>query len=121
MIVSGLLFSDDCDRLRAFWAEPRMPSRVKFGVRPAVAAALSEVGDLIVLAPLAPAESCCGDGISTVKSRFGSGGYCLTTEAGAAAGVVMVAVTEWGESPLEEGDMVELCRPQHQADGSSSS
>lgn len=79
-----------------------MPSRLKFGVR----AALSEFGDLIVLAPFEPAESCCGDGISTVKSRFGSG-YCLTTVALAAA--VMVAVTEWGESPLEDGDM--LSRP----------
>lgn len=95
---SGLL-SDDWDRFRAFWAEPRMPSRLKLGVR-AAAAALSELGDFSVFAPLAPAVS-WGEGISTEKSRFGSGN-CLAME----ALVVMVAVAECGESPLDDGDML---------------
>jgi hypothetical protein len=102
-IESGLL-SDDCDKFRAFWADPSMPSRLKVGVRAAAAAAaaLSELGDLSKLAPLEPAAS-WGEGISTVKSRFGSG-YCLTMVA--LADVVMVAVAESGESPLEDGDML---------------
>lgn len=99
-MVSGLL-SDDCDKFRAFCAEPSMPSRLKFGVR-AAAAALSEFGDFSRF-PLEPAAS-WGEGISTVKSpRFGSGN-CLTTLA--LADVVMVAVAEWGESPFEDGDML---------------
>jgi hypothetical protein len=82
---SGLL-SDDWDRFRAFWAEPRIPSRLKLGVR--AAAALSELGDFSVFAPLEPAAS-WGEGISTEKSRFGSGN-CLAM----VALVVMVAVAE---------------------------
>jgi hypothetical protein len=96
--VSGLL-SDDCDRLRVFCAEPRMPSRLKLGVL----ADLSEPGDFRVPVPLAPVAS-CGEGISTEKSRLGSGN-CLATAA-ALADVVMVAVAECGESPLDEGDML---------------
>ena len=96
--LSGRL-SDDWDRLRAFWAEPRMPSRLKLGVR---AAALSELGDFNELAPLEP-EVSWGEGISTEKSRFGRGN-CL--EMLALAEVVMVAVAECGESPLEDGDML---------------
>jgi len=64
---------------------------------------LSEFGDLSRPAPLEPAAS-WGDGMSTVKSRFGSGYCCLTIVELAA--VVMVAVTECGESPLEDGDML---------------
>ena len=63
---------------------------------------LSEFGDFSVFAPLEVGPS-WGEGISTVKSRFGSGN-CLAMEALAA--VVMVAVTECGESPLEDGDML---------------
>jgi hypothetical protein len=96
-IASGLL-SDDWERFRAFWADPRMPSRLKLGVR----AALSEFGDFSVFAPFGAAAS-WGEGISTEKSRLGSGN-CLATLA--AADVVMVAVAECGESPLEDGDML---------------
>lgn len=92
--LSGRL-SDDCDKLRAFWAEPRIPSRLKLGARPD----LSEFGDFIEVAPLAPAPI-WGEGISTEKSRFGSGN-CLT--AAGPADDVMVAVTECGESPLDDG------------------
>ena len=95
---SGLL-SDDWDRFRAFWAEPRMPSRLKLGVR-AAAAALSEFGDFSEFAPLGPAAS-WGEGMSTEKSRLGSGN-CLAM----VALVVMVAVAECGESPLDDGDML---------------
>lgn len=102
---SGRL-SEDCDKFRAFCADPRIPSRLKFGARPAAAAAtaaaFNEFGDLSVLAPLGAVGS-CGGGISTVKSRLGIG-YCRTTVALVA--VVMVAVTECGESPLEDGDML---------------
>lgn len=75
-----------------------MPSRLKLGVR--AAAALSEFGDFSVFAPLGPAVS-WGEGISTEKSRFGSGN-CLAM----VALVVMVAVAECGESPLDDGDML---------------
>lgn len=100
-MASGLL-SDDCDRFRAFWADPRMPSRLKLGVR----AALSELGDLSELGPLEPPVS-WGEGISTEKSRFGSGN-CRTMVA--LAEVVMVAVAECGESPLDDGDMLAATR-----------
>lgn len=99
-MVSGLL-SDDCDRFRAFWAEPSMPSRLKFVLR-AAAAALSEFGDLSTFAPLGPAVS-WGEGISTEKSRLGRGNWRTTL---ALVAVVIVAVTECGESPLEDGDML---------------
>jgi len=89
-------FSDDCERLRAFWADPRIPSRLKLGVR----ADFKEVGDFSECTPLVEATS-WGEGISIVKSRFGRGN-CLTTLLLAAP--VMVP-TERGESPLDDGDM----------------
>lgn len=58
-----------CDRFRVFCAEPRMPSRVKLGVR--AADFRDEVGDFREFAPLAAAAAIPGAGISTVKSRFG--------------------------------------------------
>ncbi len=63
---------------------------------------MSELGDLSELAPLEP-EVSWGEGISTEKSRFGRGN-CLAMVA--LAEVVMVAVAECGESPLEDGDML---------------
>lgn len=115
LLFSGLTLSSPCDfgmpfgmfsgrpsvvweRFRALCADPRMPSRLKLGVRPA----LSEVGDFSVFTPLVVAAS-CGEGISTEKSRFGRGNG-LTAAALVAA--VIVAVTECGESPLEDGDML---------------
>jgi hypothetical protein len=98
LVAFSGLFSAVCERLRAFCAEPRMPSRLKLGVR----ADLSDVGDFNVLAPLVAAPS-WGDGISTEKSRFGNGNG-LTTAALVAP--VMVAVAECGESPFEDGDML---------------
>jgi hypothetical protein len=100
---SGRL-SDDCDRSRAFWAEPRMPSRLKLGVL----ADLSDVGDLMAFMPLAPlAEpSSWGEGISMEKSRVGMEN-CLMRLALMVLVIVAdtVPVDEWGESPFEDGDM----------------
>ena len=58
-----------CDIFRVFCAEPRIPSRVKLGVR--AADFKDEVGDFKDVAPLAAAAAIPGAGISTVKSRFG--------------------------------------------------
>lgn len=79
-----------------------MPSRLKLGVR----ADLSDVGDFSVFTPFVVAPS-WGEGISTEKSRFGKGNG-LTT--GAAAAVVIEAVAECGESPLDDGDILLPCR-----------
>jgi hypothetical protein len=91
-------FSDDWERFRAFWAEPSMPSRLKLVVR----ADLSEFGDFSEFTPLTLAPS-MGEGISTEKSRFGSGNCLMIL---ALADAVMVAVEECGESPLDDGDML---------------
>lgn len=86
-------FSDDWERFRAFWAEPKMPSRLKLEVL----WDLIEVGDFSPLVPLAAAAS-CGEGISMVKlSLLGMGN-------GRGADVT-VAVADRGESPVEDGDI----------------
>lgn len=96
--VSGRL-SDDCERFRAFWADPRMPSRLKLGFR----ADLRAVGDFNELTPLVEVASWGkGEGISIEKSRVGIG-YCLTALALAPTVAVIVPVPEWGESPFEDG------------------
>lgn len=97
-LESGL-FSDDCERLRAFCAEPSMPSRLKLGFR---LLDLRDVGDLSEFTPLALGMM-PGAGISTVKSLFGIGNLPTTLTLAAA---VMVAVDECGESPLDDGDML---------------
>lgn len=102
--MSGRL-SDDCERFRAFWADPRIPSRLKLGVR----ADLRVDGDLIEFAPLVEGAS-WGEGISIVKSRVGRG-YCLTALALALAACAptIVPAIERGESPLDDGDILKVC------------
>lgn len=97
--VSGR-FSEDCERFRAFWADPRMPSRLKLGVRADLRAA---VGDFNELTPLVEVASWGkGEGISIEKSRVGRG-YCLTALALAPTVAVIVPAPEWGESPFDDG------------------
>lgn len=83
---------------RAFCADPRIPSRLKLW-----RCDLSAVGDLRadlgVPLPLVAARAEAG--ISTEKLSLLGGRKGLA----AAAVVVAVAVTEWGESPVDEGDM----------------
>jgi hypothetical protein len=86
--------SDDCDECRAFWAEPRIPSRLKL-----VLCALLPDGDLS-MGPLGFALS-WGEGISIEKLSLVATGNVLPP--------LVAASTEMGESPVEEGDM--LCCP----------
>ncbi len=76
-----------------------MPSRLKLGVR----ADLMDVGDFRGFVPFVLAVK-CGEGISMVKSLVGTG-KCLLALVPATA--VSSPVAERGESPLEEGDMLE--------------
>lgn len=84
---------------RAFCADPRIPSRLKLW-----RCDLSAAGDLRVDLdtpfPLVAARA----GMSTEKLSLLGGRKGLT----AAAVVVAVAVDEWGESPVDDGDIV-LC------------
>jgi hypothetical protein len=92
--VSGRL-SDDCERFRAFCAEPRIPSLLKL----AVLEDLSDVGDFSALGPFA--EFSCGDGISMEKpSRLCRGYRTVGCEVAATP-----PAPEWVDSPVEEGDM----------------
>lgn len=93
-------FSDDCERFRAFWADPRIPSLLKLGVR----ADFSDSGDFNVLMPFVVAVS-CGEGISieNVLSLVGSGNGRF---GGADVVTTAVPAAECGESPVDDGDMV---------------
>lgn len=71
-----------------------MPSLLKLGVL----CVLSEIGDLMGL-PLVTALS-CGDGTSTVK----------VSREGMANGRPALPVAEGGESPVDDGVMLSVCR-----------
>ena len=84
--------------MRALWAAPRIPSRVKLGVR----AALSEVGDFKEVDPLEAIS--WGEGTSMEKpSRVGNGNGLF--EAGLAVAVTL-PLPERGESSAEDGDIL---------------
>ncbi len=91
--------SEDCERFRAFCAEPRIPSRLKLGVR----ADLIEVGDLSGFVPLVAVFN-MGEGISMEKSLGGTTKGRVTLVEAAEA---RIPDAERGESPFDEGDMLE--------------
>lgn len=73
-----------------------MPSLLKLGALPD----LSDVGDLSTFAPFVAAS--CGDGISIEKlSRLGRGKGLAGCDV-----AVIAPAPEWGESPVEDGDIV---------------
>lgn len=83
---------------RAFCADPNIPSRLKLW-----RCDLSAVGDLRadLGVPLPLVAARVEAGMSTEKLSLLGGRKGLT----AAAVVVAVTVTEWGESPVDEGDI----------------
>lgn len=84
---------------RAFCADPKIPSRLKLVWR----CVLSDAGDLRVDLdePLPFVAARAEAGMSAVKLSLLGGMKGLTT----LAAVVVVAVAEWGESPVDEGDI----------------
>lgn len=89
-------FSEDCDASRAFCAEPMIRSRLKLAWR----WVLTAVGDLIVRVPLVAGMA--GVDMSIEKVALLGAGKGLAV----LAIVVVVAVAEWGESPVDDGDML---------------
>lgn len=94
MVICSGRASEDWDIFRAFCADPRIPSLLKFVVR----AAFAELGDLR-LEPLVLAPTDSG-GISTVKlSLFGKGNTRPE---------LLVPPMDRGESPVDDGDILLL-------------
>lgn len=93
--MSGRL-SDDWERLRAFCADPKMPSLLKLGALPA----FIDVGDFSTLVPFAP-FICCG-GIS-MENASGLGIWYLV-----GCDVPVVVPAECGESPVDDGDILRV-------------
>lgn len=95
--VSGRL-SDDCDRFRAFWAEPRIPSLLKL----CALADFSDVGDFSAFPPFIAFN--CGDGISIENPSLLGRGY---RAAGCDVAVIPPA-PECGESLVEDGVILKV-------------
>lgn len=100
MLIDSRRFSEDCDMLRAFWAEPRIPSRLKLAWR----WVLREVGDLRgdFMEPLPLVAIAFKDGVGISMEKFS----LLGTANGLTVVVVVLVVVERGESPVDEGDML---------------
>lgn len=103
---------------RAFCAEPRIPSRLKLAWRWALRVVGDFRADLGVLLPFVAGRAAAG--MSTEKvSLLGAGKEGLTALAAPAAVVVVAASeSEWGESPVDEGDIVLLVLAGQRARGS---
>ena len=87
--------SDVCDRFRAFWAAPRMPSLLKL-----VARCLMVAGDFIVFTEPLVAEASGAPGRSMLKLP------CV----GRVNLPAVAVVADRGESPVDDGDMIEVWR-----------
>lgn len=94
-MMSGRV-SDVCDKFRAFWAAPRMPSLLKLAARCLIVA-----GDFIVFTEPLLAEESGAPCRSMLKLPW-VGRENLPT--------VAAVVADRGESPVDDGDMVEVWR-----------
>lgn len=94
-MMSGRV-SDVCERFRALWAAPRMPSLLKLAARCLMAA-----GELMVFTEPFVAEASGAPDMSMLKLPWVGRGNLPA---------VAAVVADRGESPVDDGDMIEVWR-----------
>lgn len=100
MLIDSRRLSEDCDMSRAFWADPRIPSRLKLAWRWLLRAVGDLSGDFTEPFPFVAIALRDGVGISIEKFSL------LGTANGLTVVAVILVVVERGESPVDEGDML---------------